>query len=157
MRYCKKYLPCLLVGVILLSSSPLHAQFTPNTPEVKKLYHVLDSLWNDDKYDSVVSYGRSIESIFKQHNTFPTYPWFDLLVDYIGASLIETGHYDEAERVLLEIKPTIKSTASTISNYYSDVNYELGKLYMQTGRYSKAYAYFQDAMGSGEVLKNLSR
>ncbi len=138
--------------LLILFSNLLNAQNTP--PEIKRHFNIMDSLWNIDQYAGLVQYAKDVEPQFKQNNNFPTFYYFRFLVDYLAVSLKENGQIAEAEKTLLESLKIIGPKVSKIHPAYSKALYELGNLYMQTGRFTKAYDFYTQAWGSVEIFSS---
>ncbi len=143
----------LFISLFLLSANSLNAQDT--SPEIKRHFQYMDSLWNIDQYANLIKYAKGVEEEIKQGNKFPQYIYFRFLTDYLALSLKENGQIEEAEKTLIESLKIIAPKVSKIHPAYSDVLYELGNLYMETGRFTKAYDFFVQAWGNVEFYKSV--
>lgn len=139
----------LLIVLLIALACNVNGQYMP--PEIKQHFRIMDSLWNIDQYGNMIIYAKAVEPLFKQHNSYPLYHYFNFLVNYLGIAYKENGQIEEAEKTMLESMSIIEAKLPRIHPSYNDAIYELGNLYMETGRIAKAYDLYTEAWKYGEM------
>ena len=128
-----------------------------NSPEIKRHYHIMDSLWNKDDYTGLISYCKANETFFKQNNTYPLYDYYRFLTEYLGEAYTENGEYDEAEKTFEASRAGIikEIFGAKMHPAYWDVLQEMGYMYRVSGRFTKAYSVYTEAWKVAEFWRSL--
>jgi CHAT domain-containing protein len=139
-----------ILSALLLNSA--HAQ---QRDEIKAHYRLMDSLWNAGKYKKLINYIKDVEPFFLKNNKPFYFDYFNLRIEYLAKTYVENDQYQEAEASLLEIIPTVEKAVSRMHPYYTNALTELGIIYQQTGRFSKAREAYAKAWVSMEIVRKL--
>jgi CHAT domain-containing protein len=139
----------LLTIFTLAFARLLHAQDAAK--EIKQHYHVMDSLWNNDKYAELITYAKDVAPFFEKNNKYPYLDYYKLVTEYLAQTYIESNRYEEAEKLLLELLPVMEKAVSRIHPAYRDAAYWLGVIHLRTGSYTKAYSYYSLAWKSNSL------
>lgn len=129
--------------VVFFSALCLYARCQP--PDIRQDFRHMDSLWNANQYTRVLEYAAGIEEKFIRNNSYPYYVYFRLLVDYEADALKENGQLGEAEEKLQNAIRIIGPILPQIHPAHYNALYALGELYLQSGRFSRAYDCFTQA------------
>jgi CHAT domain-containing protein/tetratricopeptide (TPR) repeat protein len=139
----------ILTIFILASAQQLYAQDA--SKEIKQHYHVMDSLWNNDKYAELITYAKDVAPFFEKNNKYPSLDYYKLVTEYLAQTYIESNRYEEAEKLLLELLPVLEKNVSRVHPAYRDAAYWLGVIHLRTGSYTKAYSYYSLAWKSNSL------